>query len=212
MNLIKTFLSISLLISSQHTLSEEVCNRPKVKITTNVGKPIFDYSKTVKDITTTVNGPGSKLYTVGLTSYYAEPSFIIKARKEAKQTTADIDVHLDIKDITIYIAKEFQNSTCEKKFIHDHELRHVESYKTHLFKVSKELEKEMARRFTNCYKESRDSVQIKLAYHLNGDWAPIVKKMMNDTSEFDKLIDSSEEYERLQLACNGKIMNGFDKY
>lgn len=188
------------------------CAPPKISVKFKIDKPVMDYSKSVEDITHIVNGDDSHLYTVGLTRYYARPSFIVNMMKSGEYVSGTIDANVDIKNITVFIAKEFKNTNCEKDFIYSHEMRHVQSYETLLLKVSQELEAELHKSFNSCYDQDRDKIQSDLSWHLNSKWANHVKELISESRELDRLIDSPEEYARLKSACGGKILNGFKKF
>ncbi|MDQ5942080.1 MAG: hypothetical protein QG572_893 [Pseudomonadota bacterium] len=109
--------------------------------------------------------------------------------------------------MTISIAREFPEGSCAYKEIHQHELRHVSTYLTHLASIEKDLAETLAQRFNTekPWRGPAGQTQTQLQRELKERWLPYIQREINRGDEAQERIDTAEEYARVANACNGEI-------
>lgn len=109
--------------------------------------------------------------------------------------------------LTVYVAREFPPGSCAHKEIHEHEMRHVETYRTHLAAIEKELSDTLGRRFAtgSPWRGPAGQTAGKLQRELDERWIPYVRREIGKAEAAQALIDTAEEYERVTNACEGEI-------
>lgn len=109
--------------------------------------------------------------------------------------------------LTVYVAREFPPGSCAHKEIHEHEMRHVETYQAHLIAIEKELGDVLTARFTTgkVWRSPTGQIAGYLQRELDERWIPYVQREIAKVEAAQALIDTAEEYERVANACDGEI-------
>lgn len=109
--------------------------------------------------------------------------------------------------MTVYVAREFPPGSCAYKEIHEHELRHVRAYQTHLLRIEQELADTLKRRFVSDgpWRGPVGQARARLQQELEERWAPYIRREMNKVDAAQALIDTPEEYARVAASCGGEV-------
>jgi hypothetical protein len=109
--------------------------------------------------------------------------------------------------LTVYVAREFPPGSCAHKEIHEHEMRHVQTYQTHLADIEKTLSETLAARFATGapWRGPVGETAARLQSELNERWLPYVQREIAKVDAAQALIDTTEEYQRVTNACDGEI-------
>lgn len=109
--------------------------------------------------------------------------------------------------LTVYIAREFPPGSCAHKEIHEHEMRHVQTYQTHLADIEKNLTETLNARFATGagWRGPAGQAAARLQSELNERWLPYVQREIQKVDAAQALIDTAEEYARVTNACDGEI-------
>jgi hypothetical protein len=155
--------------------------------------------------------PGSQV--LGLTRANAVARFNLNmpAYRDAGQryecASPQITLTLGFNQITVYVGKEFPKGSCAYKEILAHEMRHVKAYQAHLASVQKEVQGGISNRFAtgSVWRGAVGASYARVLQELDERWLPYVNREIGKVEEPQALIDTPEEYERLQNACNGEV-------
>ncbi len=109
--------------------------------------------------------------------------------------------------MTVYVAREFPKGSCAFNEIHQHELRHVQTYHDHLASIEKAITATLARRFEigKPYRGAVGQTRQMLERELNERWIPYLRNEVERVESLQALIDTPEEYERVSRSCGGAI-------
>lgn len=121
--------------------------------------------------------------------------------------THQVQVEIGYQPITLYVGREFPEGSCAFKEIHQHELRHAQTYRDHARAIVPEIEATLRERFVS--KEPTrgpsGSTQARIQGELNDRWLPYIRRLLGAVESLQREIDSPEEYEKVSKACNGEI-------
>ncbi|UCV20810.1 hypothetical protein [Ferribacterium limneticum] len=171
-----------------------------------------EYSyKSLTNIGASLARPGKQV--LGLTRGNATVSFasntpgIIDPTGRWECTSPQITLSFGFSPMTVYVAREFPEGTCAYKEIHEHEMRHVEAYRTHIASIEKELTETLNARFVTgaVWRGPVGQTASRLRQELDARWAPYVQRQIKRVDEAQAKIDTAEEYERVANACDGEI-------
>ncbi|MDE2441131.1 MAG: hypothetical protein KGP14_08905 [Betaproteobacteria bacterium] len=109
--------------------------------------------------------------------------------------------------LTVYVAREFPPGSCAHKEIHNHEMRHVETYQKHLIDIEKSLTETLNARFAtgSIWRGPAGQTAARLQNELDERWLPYVQREIQKVDAAQAMIDTTEEYERVSNACDGQI-------
>lgn len=109
--------------------------------------------------------------------------------------------------ITVYVGREFPEGSCAYKEIYEHEMRHVETYRTHTAAIEQPITEALNARFATgaAWRGPLGQTREKLQREMNERWIPFIQREFNRVEAQQALIDSPEEYARVAKACNGEI-------
>jgi hypothetical protein len=121
-----------------------------------------------------------------------------------------IKIELEVIYHKVHIAKELSRNSCEYNFVHDHEYKHVNINQENVLRHSNELVAAFNKRFPNrIIYGPIAKVNNEVETKMNNEWIPFIKKatakMEAEGNKRHKAIDSSEEYEKGNTVCSGKI-------
>lgn len=118
-----------------------------------------------------------------------------------------VQVEIGYQPVTLYVGREFPEGSCAFNEIHQHELRHAQTYRDHARAIVPEIEVTMRERFVT--KEPTrgpsGSTQTRIQGELNDRWLPYIRRLLGAVESRQREIDSPEEYEKVSKACNGEI-------
>ncbi len=109
--------------------------------------------------------------------------------------------------MTVYVGREFPTGSCAYNEIHQHELRHVKTYQTHLAKIKQDLGDTLNQRFATggAWRGPQGQTRARLQRELDERWLPYVQRELRRVDTDQELIDTPQEYERIANSCNGEI-------
>jgi len=116
-----------------------------------------------------------------------------------------ITVSYGYSPMTVYVAREFAPGSCAYGVILDHEMRHVETYRSHLVAIEAGIDSALQRHFAN-KPPSRlpiHATRPQLARELQQQWLPFIEAEMRRVEAAQALLDSPDEYERTASQCGG---------
>jgi hypothetical protein len=152
-------------------------------------------------------------HVLGLTRGNAMVSFasnspsITDARGRWECASPQITLRYGFNPMTVYVAREFPRGTCAYREIHDHEMRHVETYQRHIVALEKELTEALNARFAadKVWRGPVGQAGRLIQQEFDTRWAPYVQQQIRRADEAQAKIDTAAEYERVANACNGEI-------
>jgi hypothetical protein len=167
--------------------------------------------KSLTNIGSALTRPGRQV--LGLTRGNAVVSFaldtpsIIDPTGRWECASPQITLTFGFSPMTVYVAREFPAGSCAYKEIHDHEMRHVEAYQTHMTSIEKELSAALNARFATgaVWRGPVGQTASRLRQELDARWVPYVQRQIKRVDEAQAKIDTEEEYDRVANACNGEI-------
>lgn len=171
-----------------------------------------EYSyRSLTNIGASLARPGKQV--LGLTRGNATVSFasntpgIIDPTGRWECTSPQITLSFGFSPMTVYVAREFPKGSCAYKEIHEHEMRHVEAYRTHIASIEKELTETLNARFATgtVWRGPVGQTASRLRQELDARWAPYIQRQIKLVDEAQAKIDTAEEYERVANACGGEI-------
>lgn len=171
-----------------------------------------EYSyRALNNIAAELSRPGR--HVLGLTRGNATVSFasntpsIIDSRGRWECASPQITLSYGFNPMTVYVAREFPRGSCAYKEIHDHEMRHVETYRAHIISIEKELRDTLNARFAAeaVWRGQIGQANRLIQQEFDTRWAPYVQQLIKRADEAQARIDSTAEYERVTNACEGEI-------
>lgn len=171
-----------------------------------------DYGyKSLNNLGAAINRPGR--HVLGLTRGNATVQFAVTTPSMIDPTgrwecaSPQITLTFGFSPMTVYVAKEFPEGSCSFKEVHEHEMRHVKAYQSHLAAIEKELTSALSDRFATGapWRGPVGQADRKLQRELNEQWTPYVQREIRRVEAAQALIDSAEEYERVANACAGEV-------
>ena len=168
--------------------------------------------KSLTNLGAALNRPGKQV--LGLTRGNATVSFatntpsLIDPNGRWECASPQITLSYGFSPMTVYIAREFPLGTCAYREIHDHEMRHVQAYQTHIASIEKELSETLSARFASgsVWRGPAGQAASRLQQEINTRWVPYVQQQIKRVDEAQARIDTAEEYKRVANACDGEIM------
>lgn len=132
---------------------------------------------------------------------------IVDASQRWECASPQIVLTYGFSPMTVYVAREFPPGSCAHKEIHEHEMRHVQAYRTHQAELEKTLADTLNARFATGapWRGPAGQSMARLQDELNERWLPYVQRELRKVDTAQALIDTSEEYERVANACDGEI-------
>jgi hypothetical protein len=216
MRLLPVLLLLSMTGTSGTSRADPCDALPKPSVTVKrIEVPITyntEYSyKSLTNIGGELARPGRQI--LGLTRGNATVSFATntpsirdpKGRWEC--ASPQIMLNYGFSPMTVYVAREFPEGSCAYKEIREHEMRHVQTYLTHIVSIEKALTDTLSTRFAeiSIWRGPVGQTASRLQQELNTRWAPYVQQQIKRVDEAQAKIDTTEEYERVANACNGEI-------
>lgn len=171
-----------------------------------------EYSyKSLTNIGAALARPGKQV--LGLTRGNATVSFasqtpaIIDPSGRWECASPQITLSFGFSPMTVYVAREFPEGSCAFKEILEHEMRHVEAYRTHIASIEKALTESLNARFATgaIWRGPVGQTAARLRQELDARWAPYVQRQIKRVDEAQAKIDTAEEYERVANACDGAV-------
>ncbi len=132
---------------------------------------------------------------------------VVDADKRWECASPQIVLTYGFSPMTVYVAREFPPGSCAHKEIHEHEMRHVQAYRTHQAELGKMIADALNARFATGgpWRGPAGQTMARLQDELNERWLPYVQRELRKVDTAQALIDTSEEYERVANACDGEI-------
>lgn len=171
-----------------------------------------EYSyKSLTNIGAALARPGKQV--LGLTRGNATVSFasqtpaIIDPSGRWECASPQITLSFGFSPMTVYVAREFPEGSCAFKEILEHEMRHVEAYRTHIANIEKALTESLNARFATgaIWRGPVGQTAARLRQELDARWAPYVQRQIKRVDEAQAKIDTAEEYQRVANACDGAV-------
>lgn len=155
--------------------------------------------------------PGQQV--LGLTRGNATARFasttpvVVDARGRWECASPQIVLTYGFSPLTVYVAREFPPDSCAYKEIHEHEMRHVQTYQAHLADIEKTLTDTLNARFATGapWRGPAGQAYDRLQSELNERWLPYVQREIGKVDAAQARIDTVEEYTRVTNACDGQI-------
>lgn len=171
-----------------------------------------EYShKALANIAQTLARPGKQV--LGLTRGLASVQFAMRTptfidpsgRWEC--SSPQITLTFGFSPVTVYVAKELPEGSCAYKEVHEHEMRHVRTYQSHIASIEKDLTSTLNARFATGvpWRGPAGQATGQLQRELNERWIPYVQREIKRAEVAQALIDTPEEYERVAKACGGEV-------
>lgn len=131
---------------------------------------------------------------------------LVDKRNGMECVSPNIEVGIAFKPMVVYIGREFPEESCSYREILDHEMRHVDAYRAHLPKVEAAVRARLEQRFNGQILYGRAGTLEKgLQKEIADYWLPLVDREVGKVEAVQALIDSPEEYDRLQDICGGEL-------
>jgi hypothetical protein len=189
-------------------------------------KPIFedvkyDYQKSMMKIRQMADEQGeehhAETWPVGLASgqlYLRVNSSIFKSRTSRDPSTCgqikSILVELGFLNNTIYVAKELPKRSCPFKTVLGHEERHKD--------VDRQLLEEYTEKAKEFFQKGADeigmirhpaaaAIDAQVNAYMNDAMEYFSKELEQERKQRQKEVDSPEEYQRVEQACGGLLMD-----
>lgn len=114
-----------------------------------------------------------------------------------------VDVRLAFEPMTVFIASDQPQGTCEFDVTLRHELQHVGVYRAFLDTAAAEVEGYLQKHFGNriYYFDSADDAQRQMSEETSQRIGPFVEESMNRVRDLQAPLDTPDEYLRLERAC-----------
>jgi hypothetical protein len=158
-------------------------------------------------------GPRPGKLVMGLTRGNAVVKFSSATPTRTERTgqwecaSPQLTLTVGFRPMTVYVGKEFPAGSCAYNEIHQHELRHVKTYQSHLAKIKQDLGDTLNQRFATggAWRGPLGQTHARLQRELDERWLPYVQRELRRVDADQELIDTPEEYERIANSCNGEI-------
>ncbi|MEO5335863.1 MAG: hypothetical protein H7841_03070 [Magnetospirillum sp. WYHS-4] len=118
-----------------------------------------------------------------------------------------VDVTLEFKDLTIFVAKENPRNGCEYKVTLTHEMQHVQLYRQSFDKhapLAKALAEQLARSQAPVWMTERNAASQATIKQLSASLAQRFKAMQEDADRSNGAIDTEQSYRYLDSLCPKK--------
>jgi hypothetical protein len=167
--------------------------------------------KSLTNIGASIARPNQQV--LGLTRGNAVVSFasstptFVDASRRWECASPQITLTYGFSPMTVYVAREFPQGGCAYKEIHEHEMRHVKTYQTHMAGIEKALGEILNERFATGapWRGPLGQTAGKLQRELDERWLPYIERELKRVEAAQALIDTPEEYARVSNACGGEI-------
>lgn len=209
-------LMLPLLLIASPSRADPCDELPKPSITIKRIEERISYNteysyKSLTNIGASLARPGKQV--LGLTRGNATVGFasstpaIIDPAGRWECASPQITLSFGFSPLTVYVAREFPEGTCAYKEIHEHEMRHVETYQKHIASMEKELTASLTARFATgaVWRGPVGQTATRLRQELDARWVPYVQRRIKHVEEAQAKIDTAEEYARVANACDGEI-------
>lgn len=122
-------------------------------------------------------------------------------------SSVQIAVEYGFQPITVYVGREFPKGSCGFTAIHDHEMRHADTYRRHARDVRPQIEEVLRGRFADAdpLRGPVGTTLPRLQQELDERWLPFLKRQLESVEASQREIDSREEYDRVAASCGGEI-------
>lgn len=187
---------------------------PAVSVKHLEERPIVDTHYSYKELTQLSAGAGhAGNLVLGLTmgkaiaKFTSQTPLYIDRSGRWECASPQLTLTLSFSPLTVYVAKEFPAGSCAYNEIYQHELRHVKAYQAHLALLEKDLSDTLNRRFASgsVWHGQVHRLEEQLQQELNERWLPYIQREIGHVDEAQALIDTPEEYARVNDSCNGEI-------
>ena len=183
----------------------------RVYITTNPGNVQYITTKSRNEFLKYAT-KGASPNTVGLTvarlSYSGKPQANIEEQDgQVCASLGAIDIKLGYEDLTVYIDKKYDLSSCEYKVTKRHEKQHVAIYQQAMIFFKPDIEKRVQESLKQLRPkivktpEERDRVLIEQYQKVMDDLAPLIEHINKTTAKKNQQLDSPESYKRTTALC-----------
>lgn len=174
----------------------------------------FDVSNTVSSrvLNTRDTYGGVSQMALGLTSGTARTEVVFDApglvdaggRRECVSPHIWVDLRYD--PLRVFVAREFNAFSCSYRTIYEHEMRHVQIYRTELPRLQQLLRAELARRYGShpLYAAAGRGLD-QLASDVDHWLRPLIKTELARIEAEQHALDSPEESFRLSHSCSGEV-------
>ena len=207
---------LPLLLLASHVLADECDQLPKPSVTVKrLDQPVtlnttYSY-KSLTNIGASIARPNQQV--LGLTRGNAVVSFasstptFVDSTRRWECASPQITLTYGFSPMTVYVAREFPQGGCAYKEIHEHEMRHVKTYQTHMASIEKTLRETLNERFAtgSPWRGPLGQTAGRLQRELDERWLPYIQRELKRVEADQALIDTPEEYERVTNACGGEI-------
>lgn len=214
--LVKKCVLLLTLLWSDQLLADECDKLPKPSVTVKRLDERITYNtrygyKELTHLGATIARPGHQV--LGLTRGAATAQFASRTQIRADASgrwecsSPQLTLTLGFSPLTVYVAREFPEGSCAYKEIHQHEMRHVKAYQTHLASIEKDVSETLNRRFAtgSAWRGPAGQMREQLQRELDERWLPYIQRELKRSELEQALIDTPEEYERVANSCNGEI-------
>lgn len=115
-------------------------------------------------------------------------------------------VTLSYNPMKVYVAEKYKRGSCQFKHVWEHELRHVHAYRLHLVEARRALEQELRSIIKDPYYvfDEPGLGRKYLQVAINDFWVPRIEEYIQGARPRHEAIDSWEEREKTDAACEGK--------
>lgn len=208
---------LSLGLLATPALAADPCDelpKPSVTIKRLDDKLVENLTYGYRSLTTigsSANRPGHQV--LGLTRGNATARFDLTLKSIADPSgrwecaSPQITLTYGMTPLTVFVAREFPPGSCAHKEIREHEMRHVQTYQTHLAAIEKNLAETLDRRFAtgSVWRGRSGETAAALRRELDEYWLPYVQREIRKGEIAQAAIDTPEEYERVAQACDGEV-------
>lgn len=153
-----------------------------------------------------------KRYVLGLTRAEAASGINIQLARLRDRLSGrecaspQVVVTLAYEPLRIYVGREFPIGSCSYRAILEHEMRHVRTYQGYLSKAEARIRALLAQRFSEkIVFGERGAIEASLKREIRSYWMPVLDQEMREVEAAQALIDSAEEYERMESVCGGEV-------
>lgn len=117
-----------------------------------------------------------------------------------------ITVDLSYQPLDVYVAREFQPTSCSYREVYAHEMRHVKVYADNLPRIEQVVREELVRRYGDrpLYAQRNKGV-ASLQDQIDGWLRPLIKAELAKVEQQQREVDNRDEVERLSRSCLGEI-------
>jgi len=115
-------------------------------------------------------------------------------------------ITIEYKPIRIFIGREFPADSCTYQEILQHEMRHVRTYQEHLPRIQAAVSAQLKPIFDpRILLGAPGTLERRLKTRIHEEWLPVVDREIRRVNATQALIDSAEEYDRMENVCDGEV-------